>query len=64
MEFIFDFLLHPEGARLRDKVSHGEIDYSVDLENRFTIASELVFIAIHDLVTWFYIFATEIIKNI
>lgn len=51
MEFIFDLLLHPEGARLRDKVSHGEIDYSVDLENRFTIASELVFIAIHDLVT-------------
>ena len=30
MEFIFDLLVLPEGPRLRDKLSHGEVDLKVD----------------------------------
>ena len=53
LEFIFDLLVHPEGPRLRDKVSHFELEWSGDLETRFRTSSELVFSIVHDLVSYF-----------
>ena len=33
MEFLIDLLVLPEGPRLRDKVSHGEVDLDEDMSN-------------------------------
>ena len=58
MEFIFDLLVLPDGPRLRDKLSHGEV-YLPDnpdlqetrqIENRLRSSCQLVFASIHDLV--------------
>ena len=33
MEFLLDLLVLPEGPRLRDKVSHGEVNLDEDMSN-------------------------------
>jgi hypothetical protein len=50
MEFMFDLLVIPEGPRLRDKLSHGEVDLLADLGVRLRTACQLVFASMHDLV--------------
>jgi hypothetical protein len=52
MEFIFDLFVLPEGPRLRDKLSHGEVDQldNPKVENRLRASCQLVFASIHDLV--------------
>ena len=52
MEFIFDLLVLPEGPRLRDKLSHGEVDLSGDepVKARLKQSCQLIMASIHDLV--------------
>ena len=52
MEFIFDLLVLPEGPRLRDKLSHGEVDLSGDesVKTRLKQSCQLIMASIHDLV--------------
>ena len=52
MEFIFDLLVLPEGPRLRDKLSHGEVDLSGDepVKTRLKQSCHLIMASIHDLV--------------
>jgi hypothetical protein len=66
MEFIFDLFVLPEGPRLRDKLSHGEVDQldNPQIENRLRASCQLVFASIHDLVFLYSISTTMLLQMV
>lgn len=43
MEMLLDLLIHPEGPRLRDRISHGEVGVVHDVMCYYVILCRLIF---------------------